>query len=161
MASGRVNGFEHIQVVDTRTGEMLEEHPLCKVLEDQIAGLQRDVRGWAARYAELKRDKSQAAKQHPLYPDAEIAFKHWQAACNHKRSQFTADRFWLVQPFLDNPKYGLKIVMQAIEGAAFDAYEVRRKNGSTKRFDEWERIFANTGSIEDYANRAPRKKEQQ
>lgn len=151
-----MSGWDHIKVVDTRTGEEMPEHPLCKVLEDQIAGLQRDVRGWASRYAELKRDKAKLARQHEKFPDAETAFKHWQSACNHKRSQLTADRFWLVLPFLENPKYGLKVVMQAIEGAAFDCWQVTRKNGTTKKFDEWERIFDSTGSIEDYANRAPR-----
>jgi hypothetical protein len=145
-------------VLNTETGEQTPLSDYVQALEDQISGLQRDIRGWTTRYEELKRDKRRAAKQHPLYADAETAFKHWRAACNHPNSQFTADRFWLIEPFLENPKYGLGICMRAVEGAAYDCWEVKRKNGSTKRFDEWERIFKNTGSVEEYANRAPRKK---
>jgi hypothetical protein len=125
-------------------------------LEDVINGLQRDIRGWAARFEELKRDKTQAAKHHEHYHEVEIAFREWQRACNHKRSPYTADRFWIALPFYENPKYGLKMMLRAVKGAAYDPFEVTRKNGSKKRFDEWERIFASAGNFEDFCNRAPR-----
>jgi hypothetical protein len=146
-------------VIDARTGQEVERTDfLPREYEDQVKGLQRDVRAWSMRYAELKRDKDQSAKHHPLYNDAELAFRHWKAACNHERSPFTSDRFWLVLPYLENPKYGLKMVMRAIEGAEHEAFEVTRRNGSTKRFDEWERIFKNAGSFEEFCNRAPTNK---
>lgn len=125
-------------------------------LEDQINGLQRDIRGWASRYEELKRDKVTAMKQHPRYREAEECFGEWKKRCKHKRSQFTVDRFELVLPFLENDKYGMRTIVKAIEGAAYDPFEVTRRNGTIKRFDEWERIFAGAGSVEDFANRAPR-----
>jgi len=148
-------------LVDAATGQEIERTDVtCGQLEDQITGLQRDVRAWSMRYGELKRDKDIAAKHHPLYGDGELAFRHWKAACNHKRSPFTSDRFWLVLPFLENKKYGLKLVLRAIEGAEHDAFEVTRRNGSIRRFDEWERIFKNAGSFEEFCNKAPIKREE-
>lgn len=147
--------YSHIQVIDTTTGEVLEDHPRCARLEDQIEGLQRDIRGWAARYAELKRDKVIEAKQHPRYDDVEAVFREWKRVCNHPRSPFTADRFWLALPFIENPKYGVKMAMRAVAGAAHDAYEVRRKNGTPRVFNEWERIFKNAGSFEEFCCKAP------
>lgn len=124
--------------------------------EDVISGLQRDIRGWSHRFEELKRDKVQAAKHHERYSEVEIAFKEWKRLCKHPRSPYTADRFWLALPFYENPKYGLKMMIQAVRGAAYDPFEVTRKNGTRKRFDEWERIFASAGNFEDFCNRAPR-----
>lgn len=129
-------------------------------LKDVITSLERDVRAWGARYQELKRDTTQAAKHHEHYGEVEIVFKEWKRLCNHKRSPFTADRFWLALPYFENPKYGMRLMMLAIKGAAYDPFEVTRKNGSKKRFDEWERIFASAGNFEDFCNRAPRGQEQ-
>lgn len=138
--------------------------PICErreVLLDekdmQIEGLQRDIRGWASRYGELKRETERKSlpDNHPHRNDAEIAFKEWAKRCNHPRSQFTASRFWLVVPFLESPAYGLKVVLQAIAGAEYDAYVHKRRNGTKRRLDEWERIFENAGSLEEFASRAP------
>lgn len=135
----------------------------CKALEEElqrrediIAGLQRDIRGWSARYADLKRDKDRSAKTHPRYSDAEIVFGEWKLHCNHKRSGFTADRFWLVLPYLENEKFGMKACILAVKGAGYDPFETRRKNGTMKRHDSWEKIFESAGTLEDFANRAPR-----
>lgn len=138
--------------------------PICErreVLLDekdmQIEGLQRDLRGWIVRHGEVKRESERKSlpDNHPHRSDAEIAFNEWRKRCNHPRSQFTASRFWIVVPFLENDNYGLKTVLQAIAGAEYDPYVVKRKNGTKKVFDEWERIFENAGSLEDFASRAP------
>jgi hypothetical protein len=125
-------------------------------LTDVITGLQRDISGWSIRFQNLKRDKAKAAKHHEHYGEVEIAFREWQRLCNHSRSPYTADRFWLALPYYENPKYGLKMMIRAVKGAAYDPFTVTRKNGSKKRFDEWERIFKDAGSFEDFCNRAPR-----
>jgi len=138
--------------------------PICErreVLLDekdmQIEGLQRDIRGWIVRCKEAQKESERKSlpDNHPHRNDAEIAFKEWRKRCDHPRSQFTASRFWLVVPFLESDKYGLKIVLQAIAGAEFDPYVVKRKNGTKKRFDSWEEIFKDAGSIEEFASRAP------
>jgi len=125
-------------------------------LHDQIAGLETDVRAWRTRHANLKRDKEQEARKHALWPAAVEVFKHWQQTCRHPRSQFTAERFWLVEPFL--ARHGKELCMMAIDGAAFDPFTKKRKNGSVKRFDDWELIFRNEGKTEEFVNRAPKKR---
>jgi len=155
-----------LQLIDTETGEVKGECPRCvdlesevQRLEDIVTSLERDIRAWGIRYQELKRDKAQSAKHHPLYSEVEIVFREWQRLCNHPRSPFTADRFWIALPYYENPKYGLKMMILAVKGAAYDPFEPMRRNGTRKRLDEWERIFKDAGSFEDFCNRAPRSDE--
>lgn len=152
--------------VDPETGEVLDPVHCdeCRRKNDEIAGLERDVRGWAVRYAELKRDRDADAREHDMWPVGQQVFRQWRRDCRHPRSVWTADRFWLLEPFLTNPRYGkttedrTRLCLLAVAGAAFDAFTVQRKNGSSKRFDEWERIFESAGSFEEFCNRAPRPK---
>lgn len=141
-----------LRLIDGGTGEIVSDDHV-QALRDEIAGLQRDIRGWAARYAQLKRDKDREARSHERWPEAVAVFQHWQRVCRHPRSAFTADRFWLVLPFLE--RHGVELVRRAIDGAAYDPYTVRRKNGSIKRFDDWELVFRDEGKFNDFANRAP------
>lgn len=145
----------HLQVVDPDTGELRDHHcEECQAKDDQIAGLEKDLRSWRARYADLKRDKEQEARDHLLWPRAKRLFDVWRAECRHQRSRWSADRFWLIEPLLR--EYGMETCVRAIAGAAYEPWTYERKNGSSKRCDEWERVFANAGRLEDFANRAPR-----
>lgn len=141
--------------IDPETGEVTCDS--CRALEDQIIGLQRDIRGWAARYAELKRDRQGEAEEHDLYDDAHDIFKFWRSVCHHPKSRFDAQRFELIRPHLE--KHGGRLCRQAIEGAAFDPFITQRKNGSAKRHDGWELIFRDAGKFEEFVNRAPRGEE--
>lgn len=145
--------YPHIQVIDTQSGEVLDEHPLIQRLEDQIAGLERDIRGWTMRYADLQRDKEREAESHPDYERVKEIFDFWRHACNHKRSRFSAERFWLILPHYE--KHGYAMCRLAIDGAAFDAWETTRKNGSVKRHDDWALIFKDANKFEEFCNRAP------
>lgn len=155
----------HLVVVDQNTGEQLgdlgdqgvEGCPGCAELADVVAGLQRDIRGWTTRYRNLERDRNAEARKHAAWPKAVEAFNHWRTACNHPRSSFDPDRFWLVQPFVE--RHGLDLVKRAIDGAAFDPFTKPRKNGSVKRFDDWELIFRSAGKFEEFCNRAPTRPE--
>lgn len=139
------------------------ECPRCKrldVLLDEkdliIEELQKDIRRWAVRAGKLRREaEGDGWKHHPNYNDALIAFKEWKRQCNHPRSAFTADRFWLIQPFLEIEQYGLKVILMAIKGAAYDPWTTKRKNGTIKVHDGWEQIFKNAGTIEEFACRVP------
>jgi len=139
------------------------ECPGCKrrdqLLDDKdiiIQELERSVRGWALRNGKLRQEREGTGwKSHPKFADAEIAFNEWKRKCDHPKSAFTLDRFNLVLPYLENSKYGLKVVMMAISGAAFDPYTTRRKNGTIKKHDGWEQIFKNAGTVEEFANRVP------
>lgn len=148
-----MSAVPHLRVV-TEDGEVLDECPGCKHREDVVAGLERDIRGWAARYQELKRDKDREARESDLWDDAERLFKLWRRATGRKRCRFSTDRFYLVEPFLRRD--GFERCAQAVIGRAFEHYTVQRKNGTTKRFHEWERIFDSRGEFEESANRIPK-----
>jgi hypothetical protein len=172
----------HLQPVDTPpdlvvlnpgTGESTPLADYMQTMQDQIDGLERDIRGWRTRHANLKRDKNLEAREHELWPQGVKLFSLWKTLCKHGRSAFTQDRFWLVLPFLgpqpegllgaaerlgikeEAEPYGPVICEMAVRGAAFEAYETPRKNGSTKRHDGWELIFRDAAKVEEFANRAP------
>lgn len=142
--------------VVTDTGELLDQHPDVARLEDEIRGLQRALRAECRRYEELKRDKDAEARAHELWPKAMACFEAWKTATNHPRAVWTADRFWIIEPWLRKKEYGLETCLRAIAGIAFDCYSVQRKNGSTRYFNEFERCLADAKSIEERANAAPR-----
>jgi len=147
----------NLRLVDADTGELVDrmpECPECSRKDDEIAGLERDIRGWTLRNAELKRDRDYDARHHELWPVAEQLFDVWRRVCHHERSRFTVDRFEEARPLV--AKYGVVTCERAIAGAAFDPHTTTRRNGSTKRYDDWDLIFRNAGKVEEFANRAPR-----
>jgi|GEM_PF-4858549 len=148
-----MNAAPHLRVVDAETGEIPDDCPSCKILREQLAGAERDLRAWRSRYAKAVRDKEAEARSHDLWKDAEKLFSYWRRRTGRTRPQFTADRFWLVLPFL--LKDGADQCRRAIYGRAYDHYEARRKNGSIIRYYEWERIFGSRGEFEESVNRCP------
>lgn len=154
-------------IVNPETGVrigLLSEH--TQRLEDEIAALQRDIRGWGARYGELKRDKDAEAEESPVWPAALRVFDHWKRVCKHPRSVFTLDRFELIRPWLEKlgdkkakPQQRLEeaeaLCKLAVDGIAHDPYITTRKNGTQKRHDGWHLIFASAERFEDRCNAAP------
>lgn len=155
----------HLKVVEfDDNGEVHEDDcPSCKRKNDEIAGLERDVRGWAVRYRELQRDKAVEAREHPLWPVGEALFRAWRKRCNHPRSPWTPDRFWAIEPFLTNGKYGptlearVMLCARAIAGAGFDPFKLKRKNGSVKVFNDWDLIHRSSDKWEEFCCKAPLK----
>lgn len=90
-----------------------------------------------------------------------MLFKAWRVRCNHPRSPWTEDRFWQIEPYLTGGRYGkcledrVRLCARAIAGAGFDAFEKKRRNGTVKRFDEFNRVFGAADQFEDFCNRAP------
>jgi hypothetical protein len=143
-----------LRVVDGN-GEIVEhvcQH--CQTKDDEIAGLQGDIRRLHARYETLKRDKDAEAKDHPAWPGAVALFNEWKRATNHPRCIWTVERFRLVEPFIRN--YGADMVRRAIAGIAYDPYTKPRLNGTLHRHDSWELMLANQGKFEEKANCAPK-----
>lgn len=155
-------------VVDATTGEVVELVEIIELRrelarrEDVIAGLQRDIRGWAMRFRELERDRAIEAREHELWPVGESIFRDWRKRCRHPRSVWTPDRFWLIEPFLTNQKYGaalddrIALCRRAIAGAEFDAFRTERRNGSVKLHNDWDLIFRSSDRFEEFCNKAPK-----
>lgn len=142
-----------LRVVD-ENGELHDDCPGCAALADQLKGAERDINAWRLRYADLVRDAEAEAKADPLWDDCRALFDHWRETCRHPRARFTLDRFNLLRPWLK--RYGPDDCRRAVDGAAFDAFETKRKNGSVKRHDGLGLIFRDAEHFEDFANRAPR-----
>ena len=153
-------------VVNPATGERKDLADFTQALEDAIAGLQRDIRGWAARFEQLKRDKEGQAKESPVWPAAVRVFDYWKRQCKHPRSQFTLDRFEMIRPFLE--KYGDKrkpeperlveaeeLCKLAVDGIALQHYEEPLKNGKTMHHTGIHLIFGEADLFEKRSNSAP------
>jgi hypothetical protein len=146
----------HLRLIDPATGELVNECPQCLELQDQLEGAQREIRSWRSAYANLKRDKEKEAREHPSWPDAVKLFGEWQQQCNHPRAKWSADRFFVVEPFLRQD--GFEMCLRAIAGAAFDPWRSKqpRRNGTHERFDDFGTIFKSRKTFEAMCNRAPR-----
>lgn len=135
-------------------GEMLGDFTgQLQALEDQIAGQERDLRGWRARYADLKRDREAEAEEDPLWPQVVEVFNYWKKTCRHPRSPFTVDRFEMAAPYVK--KFGKEMCMRAVDGIAFDPFVTVRKNGTPRRHDGWHLIFGAAEKFEERCNAAP------
>ncbi len=135
-------------------GSVVDAAALVQKFRDTIDGLQRDIRGWAWRYAELERDKDAEARGHQLWGLGREHFNVWRSLCNHPRSEWTAERFALALPYLKSKTYE-PLIDRAIAGIAYDPFVTKRKNGTRQRHDGWHLLFKGTDQFESYVNRAP------
>ncbi len=144
-----------LRVIDSN-GEVSDYQgcPHCRELQDQLDGAGKEIRGWRTRYAMLKRDKEGEARDSQLWPAAISLFKQWQTEANHPRSQWTAERFFLAEPFIR--RHGIELCGQAVKGHVFDPYVTTRKNGTIKRFDSWDLLWRDEAHFEEAVNRCPK-----
>ena len=140
-------------------GELVaEEHrcPGCSEKAEQVKGLEKDLRSWRTKCANLERDKERDAREDGMWQLAQRLFELWKSVTNHKRSPFSGERFFECAPFLRRPGHGPRMVARAIVGIAHDPYITMRRNGTEKRYDEWFRIFINSDKFEECVNKAPK-----
>ncbi len=130
--------------------EALEDE--CAVLHDQLAGAEKEIRGWRTRYANLARDRQAEAEGDPLWPLGVRLFAYWRRCCDHPRAMWTAARFELCRPFLGD----LEGCLRAVAGARFDPFTRQRKNGTLERYNGWELVFRDAGKFESFRERAPK-----
>lgn len=147
----------NLQVIDVETGEVPSACPTCQVLKDQLRGAEREIRAWRTRCAKLEVDATAGVKDDPLWQEAVGLFDYWRRKTKHPRSKFTAERFLLARPYLERD--GLDFCKRAVDGAAFDPFVTRRRNGTVKRHDSWELVFRDRGRFEEWVNKAPLRSE--
>src|ERR1035438_9735804 len=131
--------------------EPVEVSPELQAMQDVIDGLERDVRGWAKRYAELHRDKMAEARMHESWPTLMALFRYWQTLTGHKRARWTGNRFWLALPLWQT--FGTGNCAAGVAGIAHDPNRKPMKNGKVEVFDSWELLFRNAGTMERYIRR--------
>lgn len=121
-------------------------------LEQDITNIESDLRGKRAQIKALKADREREAREHPRRQEVEELFAYWCEKCNHPRSTLDAERTFRLAWGLEH--YGLPMCKLAIDGAAFDPWTRRRKNGTLKRFDEVGMVFKDAPKFEDFVCRA-------
>lgn len=144
---------EELFVLNPKTGETRPLADHVQDLDDVIAGLRRDVNAEHLRFENLKRDKAAEAKGSAYWPKAKEVFDYWCEVCKHPNSKFDAPRFELILPHLE--EHGVELCKLACDGAAFDPFTTKRKNGKPKRHDGIGLIFRDADHFEDFCNRAP------
>ncbi len=141
-------------VINEATGEVLDDCPGCIEAQIQIAGLARDIKSWAAKYAALYREKEEEAEDSPEWDDVRDLFYFWRRICKHPNAKLDLARYKNVLPFLKHD--GKELCYRAIAGAAFDSFNKPNKAGRVVSYNDWEFIYRNRTNFEKECNRAPR-----
>lgn len=153
-------------------GQIIAPDRMLAELRDQVDGLLTEIKSLAAKNRELKRNRERTAKRSAAWPVAERLFVIWVAASGRNPEakncpRFRLDRYERIERFLRDgsdapavlegpPTNDFERCAAAIIGRCFDHFQTQRPNGSTKRFHEWERIFADSGEFDDSLERRPR-----
>ena len=130
--------------------------PVLVAMQNTNQGLEQTLRMQAAKLGryERERDPETKAKEHARWQEVADLFELWRVHCKHPRSRFSAKRFQVALPYVD--AHGVELCRRAVEGAAYDPFVTKRKNGSPKRHDGWELIFRDDQHFEEFCNKAPR-----
>jgi hypothetical protein len=140
------------QAFDPETGEIIENLcPRCADTAAQLDGAEKEIRAWRARYASLLKDKKEEAEHSQFWPIGIALFQEWKIATNHWRSAWTADRFWLCQPFLEREKF--TACRYAVWGIAAHPNRKEITPDYFEVYDSFELVFRNQDTFERYANR--------
>jgi hypothetical protein len=150
----------HLRAVDAQTGEVAEDvdvQALIWEIEQLKADLENAERDLRSKRALIKRLQTDAEKERRAYAGREAVerlFDYWREACRHPNSKLTADRFDSVRAALERG-YTEEQIRRAIDGAAFDPFITRRRNGTAKRHDDIELICRDGKRLEEFACKAP------
>lgn len=140
------------EAADPKTGELICAS--CAEKNDIIAGMEKDLAAWRIRYMNKEREVNDelALEAEEFFAEGKRVFDYWKEKCKH-RGVFDRARYKLVKPFLK--RHPIELVYRAIDGAAYDCFTTKRKNGTTKKHDGFDLIFRDAQHFEDFCNKAP------
>ena len=161
----------HLRVLDgdVETGEVHTcEH--CAPLRTEVEGHLDNIRGLNYKLSKLKRDLDAEARADKRWPVGKRLFIIWQRVTERPGTKWKWDRFGLVEGFLKDgstgpdealldpgpPRNDFEKCAAAIIGRGLDCFSTKRKNGKVQKFNEWERIFKNSGEMDESMERRPR-----
>lgn len=144
---------EHRISYDSSTGEVC---PNCEAVRRDVESLEAELRIKRRKITELEGSRERRAEQSEHWDHARAFFHHWQAVCNKRRSPWSHDRFWAIEPFMRKRHITAGLLLRAIDGAAYQSWCSERSNGTFEVHNGWDKIFASSSSVEKYSNRAPR-----
>lgn len=165
------------------TGEVVEHLEDAKLLarieklDGDLKAAEKDLRSKRRMITELQRNKVQERLQYERYKDVERIATYWHKRCrggSARCNPMSPDRFDAVRGLLDQerivvdeetgkkrrePMYTLDQFKAAIDGAFFDCFVTKRKNGSVQRHDDLELIARSSKHFEEFIAKAPRRAE--
>lgn len=169
-----------MQLVDGDTGEILPSTELAAMqarlekLEGDLKGAEKDLRAKRRIISELQRDRAQERLQHPHYALIRRVCRYWHAKCrgsDPRVNPMTPDRFDAVAALTemerivrdeDAPRkkrrewlYELEHFKAAIDGAYFDHYVSKRRNGSDCHHWDLELICRGAAKFDEFIARCP------
>lgn len=172
----------HLHLVDEH-GEVVPSAELEKLqaevtkLRGDFKNAQNDVKTKNRTIAELRRDKIRERLDYERYADVQRIATYWHRKCRpndyakagRRVNPMAPDRFDAVRGILDQKKieivdgrrqyvemYSLEDCRAAIDGATFDHFVKKRKNGSDQHFDDLELIFRDASHFEEFRARSPK-----
>lgn len=151
----------HLRAVDTATGEVAADVDVqalvyeVEQLRSDLELAEKDLRAKRALIRKLQTDAEKERRSYLARDVVERIFDYWREACRHPNSKLTSDRFDAVRWALD-AGYSEEQIRMAVDGAAFDPFITRQRNGRDKRHDDLALICSNGKRVESYACKAPR-----
>lgn len=149
-------------------------------LQDMVVKLQGDLKAAEKdlvtkrrQITELQRDKARERLDHPQRPLIERICVYWWKRCRDSAprvAHMSADRFDAVATLVEmerivvdadtrkkrkEPFYTAEDFKQAIDGAWFDCFETKRKNGSVVRYDDLTLVCRSAAKLEEFMAKAP------
>jgi hypothetical protein len=139
-----------LRLVDEH-GEVHEQCPGCVEWQLTYSELERKYRGALSQIGNLRADKDAEAQAHQLWGKAIAVFTEWRIATGHMKSRWSADRFWLVMPYLRDD--GMAFCRSAVWGIAAHPNRKQVTPGYSETYDDFELVFRNRATAERYARR--------
>jgi ribosomal protein S15P/S13E len=159
--------------VDLDTGEVV--HPEIAALQERIASLEdalkeaeKDLRVKRGQLTKARKDLVKERLDYARRDDVKAVMDYWNRRMGRDLA-LTADRFDAIRGLLDETR--IRVVdgkarktpayefpadfKRAIDGAWFDAFETKRKNGTVKRHDDITLICRSGAKFEEFMARSP------
>jgi hypothetical protein len=132
-------------------GEIHESCPGCIEWEQTYRELERKYRGALSQIGNLRADKDAEAQAHQSWDKAVAVFWEWKIATGRMRSRWSADRFWLVHPYLRDD--GMAFCRAAVWGIAAHPNRKEVTPDYFEVFNDFELCFRSRAHAERYARR--------
>lgn len=170
----------HLALVDAATGEVVESRELQALqaenekLHGDLKAAERDLRAKRRRIGELERDRARERLEHPQRDLILRVLRYWHRKCkagDRRIHAYSPDRFDAVAALVEMERivrdegvrgkrrrewvYEFEHFKAAVDGAAFDAYEMQRKNGSVVRYDDATLVFRSAAKMDEFIARCP------
>jgi ribosomal protein S15P/S13E len=165
--------LRRLTVVDKDSGEVVDPEVArlqerIAILEQNLRDAEKDLRTKRAQITKLRKDKVRERVEYARRDDVDRIHSYWQRRLGHGKA-LTADRFDAVRGLLEETHievvdgkpvkvdtYELSDFKAAIDGAWFDPFTTKRKNGTLARHDDLALICRDGKTFEGFIARAPR-----